>query len=189
MSESRFTIVARYRESGYAAADLSDLRDAFAKTGQIETEALALPEAGGSWDLWINAKAIIEGLEAAVLYDVLKTLASQSVRWFRARRRSAKFEPELHAIEVRSERLSVSVRTADDKPMDPERAVGVADLLPAEFSQKVLAERDIRVIVVLIGSEAHNAGQRWLVGMGSTEPTHEYDPVKRRFTLLPPRNT
>jgi hypothetical protein len=82
-SNPRFAVVASFRERGYSAGDVADLREAFAELGPVELKPLWLPEAGGSWELWLNAKAIVEGLEAAVLYDMLKTVTSTAIRWMR----------------------------------------------------------------------------------------------------------
>jgi hypothetical protein len=181
-----FTLVASYRERSYSLEDVADLRETLSEIGPVELKPQWLPEAGGTWELWLNAKAIVEGLEAAVLYDVLKTLGSHSIRWIRRKRRPGEFEPELSGLESSNERLRVSVQTAEgDMPLEVNAAERVVGMLPAEFPQAVVRERDIRLILIKIPPSGSASTIRWLVGMGSDRPTHEYDPEKRRFTVLP----
>jgi hypothetical protein len=69
---SSFNIRASFRERSYAEEDVASLIGALDDLGTVETEPLRLPEAGGTWELWIDARAIVQGIEAAILYDILK---------------------------------------------------------------------------------------------------------------------
>ncbi len=73
--------------------------------------------------------------------------------------------------------------------MDLVIAERVANLLPGQFPQHLLASRDIRVIVVEVAPDGTAEEPRWLVGMGSDSLTHEYDPKRRRFTVISDRDT
>ena len=189
MSTARFGILASFRDRSYSDDDVASLRAALSEVGRVAAEPLALPEAGGTWELWIDAKAIVEGIEAAIVYDVLKSLMSHAVRWIRSRRRPGSFEPELHAVQVSTENVRVAVRTSEgDMAMDLATAERIANLLPGEFPQDLVASRDIRVIIVEIAPEGVSDGPRWLVGLGSESLTHEYDPKRRRFTVMSERD-
>lgn len=126
MTKTTTVLEVTYRASGYDAADLEGLRIELEPLGAIRLRPLHLPQAGGSFELWLVLNYIgstmLNGIIEHIAGNQFDRLSASLRRFFMAKRTKSGFDPEL------SVRVTYDDVDWDIGPLNEDQIVRVPEL-------------------------------------------------------------
>ncbi len=190
------TVKAHFRVTGYRPEDIEVLVKDLGVIGPVRTRALALPEAGGSTDIWLAFDFFGAAIAGGVVYDLAKSALRAVIGWYTKRANLWGNEPELDSIRLGFDQftlvLALDAAYAMLSETELRSALRMIDDLREHFTADLINEHGIQCIHVLFPADEGASAEtfRILVGKWAPFPTHEYNRADRRFTVLEgePRN-
>src|SRR4051794_39666945 len=99
MANSAAVLLVEYRQRGYSPEQIQVLKTALEEIGPVRVRPLRLPEAGGSFEIWIAldfvGKAIVGGIIEHIASKHWDRLAAAFTQFFKNKVSDDGFEPEM----------------------------------------------------------------------------------------------